>query len=59
MSESHFNKVAVLTACNFIKKDSDSGDFLKICEIVKNNYFEEHLCTTASKPYIKETPVLL
>ena len=27
-----------------------------ICEIFKNNYFEEHLWTTASKLIEKETP---
>ena len=26
--ESHFNKVAVLRSCNFIKEESDTGAFL-------------------------------
>ena len=34
---------------NFIKKrDSDTGVFLWFCEISKNNFFTEHLQTTAS-----------
>ena len=60
--ESLFIKVAALRACNFIKKASDTGACLGplSCEQLfwttilnnyfsKNNYFEEHLWTTASK----------
>ena len=39
--ESLFNEAAVLTTCSFIKEDS------------KNNYFGEHLWTSASKLYLK------
>ena len=38
------SQVANLQACNFIKKS------LRISEIFKNTYFEEHLRATASGP---------
>ena len=44
--ESLFNKVAVLRACNVIKKIRTQELSCKICEVFKNNYFEEHLWTT-------------
>ena len=35
-------------ACNFIKKrDSDTGVSCEFCEIFKNNFFTDHLWTTA------------
>ena len=49
--ESPFNKVTGMTACNFIKKRLQHKVFsCEICEIFKNNYFEEHLLTVASTP---------
>ena len=42
-----FNKVA--SACNFIKKETLAQVFYcEFCEISKNNFFTEHLWTTAS-----------
>ena len=35
--------VDVLRVCNFIKKTPTLVFSSKICEIFKNNYFEEHL----------------
>ena len=32
----------------FLKRDSNTGVFLWICEIFKSTYFEEHLLTAAS-----------
>ena len=47
--ESLFNKVAGLQACNVIIKETPTQVFsCEICETFKNNYFEEHLQTTAS-----------
>ena len=51
--ESLFNKVGVLRACNFIKEDSDTCFFCEIYKLFKDNYFEEHLWTSASKHYLK------
>ena len=42
------NKVATLQACNFIKRDSNTGVSCEYFEIFKNTYFEKHLRTTAS-----------
>ena len=42
MLEFLLNKVAGLKACNFMKKDSNTGVFH-----FKNTYFEEHLGTAA------------
>ena len=44
-----FNKVTYLKACNFIKKTPTQVFSCEIREIFKNNYFEEHLRTTASE----------
>ena len=40
--ESLFNNVTVLRDCNFIKKVSKVLS-CEICEIFRNNYFQEHL----------------
>ena len=45
--ESLFNKVLSHQACNFIKKPPAQVFSSEICEIFKNNCFEEHLWTTA------------
>ena len=47
--ESIFNKVAILRAATLLKKAPMQVVSCKICEIFKNNCFEEHLWTTASK----------
>ena len=44
-----FNEVAFLRTCNFIKEDSDTGVFVWNFP----NFFEKHLCTSASKLYLK------
>ena len=50
--ESLFNKIVSLQAWNFIKKTPTQVFSCEISEIIKNNYFEEHLGKTASgKPY--------
>ena len=41
--ESLFNKVLSIQACNFIKKPPAQVFSSEICEIFKNNCFEEHL----------------
>ena len=41
--ESLFNKVADITACNFIKKDPAQVLSREIFENFKNTHFEEHL----------------
>ena len=46
--ESSFNKIAGLQACNFIKRDSNTGVFLSIFELFKNACFEEYLPAAAS-----------
>ena len=48
MLESSFNKIAGLHACNFIKRDSNTGVFLSIFELFKNACFEEYLPAAAS-----------
>ena len=45
---SFFNKVAGLTACNFIKKRLRHSCFLTRFVKFLNTYFEEHLQATAS-----------
>ena len=39
---STFNKAGP-HACNFNKRDSNTGVFLQICEILKNTFFTERL----------------
>ena len=50
--ESLFNTVVVLRTCKFIKKDSNTGVVLWDLP-PSNNYFEEHMWTSASKLYLK------
>ena len=47
-----FNKVAVLRASSW-KKTPTQVRSREICEIFDYSFFEEHLWTTASKPYLK------
>ena len=42
MLKSLFNNVADLKACNFIKRDSDTGVFLSMLQIFKDTYREEY-----------------
>ena len=42
-------KYLVSVACNFIKKNSDTGVSCGFCEIFNSTYFEEHLWKTASE----------
>ena len=46
---SHFNKVADLQACNFIKEAPAQVFSCKIHETFKNTHLKEHLRTTASE----------
>ena len=49
MLRSLFNEVAVLQACNFIKKRLQHRCFAcEYCKIFEKTYFEEHLQTAAS-----------
>ena len=44
-----FNKVAGLRPTTFIKKETTAQVFsCELCEISKNTFFIEHLCTTGS-----------
>ena len=44
-----FNKVAGLRSTTFIKKETTAQVFsCEFCEISKNTFFTEHLCTTGS-----------
>ena len=45
MLEFLFNKVAGFQTCNFIERDSNTGEYYNI---FKNTYFEKHLPTAAS-----------
>ena len=45
MLKSFLNEVLI----TLLKKDSNTDVSCGTCEIVKNNYFEEHLQTTASE----------
>ena len=54
-----FSKVADQKACNFIKKDSNTGASCEIFENFKNTNFEEHLRETASVLLRKISPLLV
>ena len=43
MLESLFNKVAGLQACNFIKKDSNTGFPVTTASFLRAAFFKEHL----------------
>ena len=51
--KSLFNKVAVLGSATLSGKTPTQMLSCEICEIFKNNYFEEHLWPSASKLYLK------
>ena len=51
--KSLFNKVAVLGSATLSGKTPTQMLSCEICEIFKNNYFEEHLWPPASKLYLK------
>ena len=51
--KSLFNKVAVLGSATLLRKTPRQMLSCEICEIFKNNYFEEHLWPSASKLYLK------
>ena len=48
MLESLFNKPSGLQVCSFIKKRLQHMFSCEICNIFKNNYFEEHMQMTTS-----------
>ena len=54
MLKSLFNNVADLKACNFIKRDSDTGVFLSMLQIFKDTYREEYQRAAASDQKTKK-----
>ena len=49
MLDSLFDEVSGLKACNFIKRDSNTGVACEISEIFKCTYFQEGLPMTSSE----------
>ena len=49
MLDSLFDEVSGLKACNFIKRDSNTGVACEISEIFKSTYFQEGLPMTSSE----------
>ena len=51
--ESLSKKVAVLRACNLIKKIPTQVFSCEFCELFKNTYFKQHVRTAGSKPLVR------
>ena len=51
--ESLFNKSQLWEPATLLKKAPTQVFFCEICKLFKNNYFKEHLWTSASKLYLK------